>query len=85
MRAKSLLPFVALLLLAGCAGRESLHPDFGYSVRHNIAAQTLDPDAATREHAALMGDGQKMEQALKDYRKGRPEDTRQHLILSTGK
>lgn len=84
MRNKTLLPLLLVALLAGCAGKEQLRPDFGVSVRRNIATQMLDPDAATREHPALAGDGQKMEQSLKDYRKGKPEASRDHLILSTG-
>jgi len=84
MRHKTSLSLLLVVLLAGCAGKEHLRPDFGVSVRQNIAVQTLDPGAATREHPALAGDGQKMEQSLKDYRKGKPEASRDHLIISSG-
>lgn len=85
MRTDTALLLTLALLLAGCAGREQLRPDFGYSNRNNIQAQTLEPAAGQRERAVAVSDGQKMEQALKDYRRGRPEATRDHLIISTGK
>lgn len=79
------LALLAVLTLAGCAGTDPLRADFGESVRQNIAAQTLDPEAGSRAGAALVSDGQKMEQALQDYRKGRPEATREQLIISSGR
>jgi type IV pilus biogenesis protein CpaD/CtpE len=85
MRAKPTALLTLALLLAGCAGREHLRPDFGVSNRHNIQVQALDPEAGRRERAVAVSDGQKMEQALKDYRKGRPDASRDHLIISTGK
>jgi len=85
MRSKTLIPVLLLALLAGCSAREHLRADFGASNTINIAAHTLDPASASRERAPLMGDGQKMEQALKDYRKGKPEASRDQLIISTGK
>lgn len=83
MRNKTLTPVLLLSLLAGCSAREHLRADFGASTAINTTAMTLDPQADSRARPPLMGDGQKMEQALKDYRKGRPEATRDHLIIST--
>jgi type IV pilus biogenesis protein CpaD/CtpE len=73
------------VLLAGCSGREHLRRDFGYSTQNNISVQVVDPAAAQRQRRMSVSDGQKMEQALKDYRKGRPEATREKLIITSGK
>ncbi|MCD6061866.1 MAG: hypothetical protein K0R03_1961 [Moraxellaceae bacterium] len=85
MRSEILIPLLFLSLLAGCAGREHLRADFGASNANNKLVQTVDPQAEQRGPRALVGDGQKMEQALKDYRKGKPEATRDQLIISTSK
>jgi type IV pilus biogenesis protein CpaD/CtpE len=82
MRSKVVIPAV-LLLLAGCASREHLRADFGASQAINRTAQVVDPQAESRAPRPQVGDGQKMEQALKDYRKGKPEASRDHLIIST--
>lgn len=85
MRSKFSLVALLPLLLAGCAGREHLRPHFGDSVRNNVSVQMLEPAAADRARPAAVSDGQKMEQALKDYRKGKPEASREQLIITTGK
>jgi type IV pilus biogenesis protein CpaD/CtpE len=85
MHLKQMAWLLLTLLATGCAGRDPLRADFGNSNRINISAQTLDPNAGQRERTTAVSDGQKMEQALKDYRKGRPEATRDHLVIGTGK
>lgn len=61
------------LLTASCTHnmmeREmTLEDDFGNSVKTNIAVQTIDPEAGKKPVPVATRDGQRTEQALKDYR-----------------
>jgi type IV pilus biogenesis protein CpaD/CtpE len=46
----------------------TLQDDFGNAVKTNIAAQTINPDAGKEPVPVATRDGQKTEQALKQYR-----------------
>jgi hypothetical protein len=82
MRSKY-LTLVLFLVLGGCTSHENLRADFGASYAINRDAQIVDPGAASRGPRTPIGDGQKMEQSLKDYRKGKPEASREQLIITT--
>jgi len=47
---------------------ETLEDGFGNSVRSNMAVQTINPEAGKEEVPVATRDGQKTEQALKQYR-----------------
>jgi hypothetical protein len=85
MHIKILIPVVLPLLASACAGPEHLGPDFGNSYRINTTVQLQDPEAETRRRALATSDGQKIEQALKDYRADKAMEARDHLIVESGK
>jgi type IV pilus biogenesis protein CpaD/CtpE len=86
MHIKILIPAALALLLGACAAPEHLSGDFGNSYRINVAAQLANPGAENREHPLAASDGQKIEQALKDYRKSKPTAAaRDHLITEASK
>jgi hypothetical protein len=85
MNAKTIISAVLILLLGACAGPEHLGSDFGNSYRINATVQVQDPDAQNHNQSPAASDGQKIEQALKDYRTGRPMEAREHLIVESGK
>ncbi len=86
MHIKSLSLLLALGLLAGCISRGPLSPDFGYSNQHNAQWQRLDPAAEGRSRPLASSDGQKLEQALKLYRKEKPQQTttRERVVVGVG-
>lgn len=66
----SLLPAFALVLaLAACEAPQTLSPDFGASVRANMAAQIINP-TPTLDDAALEQDGRRAGDAWERYRTG---------------
>ena len=48
--------------------QETLEDGFGNSVKSNVAVQTINPDAGKEQVPVATKDGQKTEQALKQYR-----------------
>lgn len=56
---------------------ETLEDGFGNSVKSNIAVQTINPEAGKEQVPVATKDGQKTEQALKQYRtdKGKAPST----------
>lgn len=71
---------LSLLVLGGCAPPDSLSPDFGNSVRHNMAAQVVNPTPRASTAAPEM-DGGRAALAHQRYQVGRvkepkPESTR---------
>lgn len=66
------LPFVTLAVLAltACEAPRTLSPDFGASVRHNMAAQIINPVPAIAEDAQPDQDGQRAGGAWERYRTG---------------
>ena len=70
---RTLLPFAALLLLAGCNTANSAigsgDKRFGEAVKYDAAIQTINPDPVYRPDGALPGDsGAKAAAATKRYR-----------------
>jgi len=65
---RSFLLWGALLLLGGCANSESgqAPASFGNTVRQNIAAQVINPEAGEKSRAPVYS-GERMELAQKRY------------------
>ncbi|MBK5937146.1 MULTISPECIES: hypothetical protein [Halorhodospira] len=72
----------ALLIGSGCAGtgQEGLRDGFGDAVRHNIAQQTIHPEAGEQATEAAGLDGRQAESAVQRYRTARPEAASGQLI-----
>lgn len=72
-----LMTVVMVVLLSACA-RESLRPDYEYSVKHNAQVQVINPDARYRDHPVISTHGGKLnagyERFLKD--EGKVEEGR---------
>ncbi len=69
-----------LSLLSNCApGTVYLNEDFGNSVKHNIAVQTLNPEGVGQDDSELM-DGQKAQQSIERYREGSAEAELRSLL-----
>ena len=66
---------VSCLLAAGCDSvtqpRMQLSPDFGDAVRHNMAAQIVNPDAAAGITEAPTFDGNRANAAMTEYQIGK--------------
>ncbi|MEX0618120.1 MAG: hypothetical protein WDZ76_09395 [Pseudohongiellaceae bacterium] len=80
--------FLIMGLLAGslpaCSNHyPSIHEDFGAAVTHNIAVQTINPDAAGPDESASI-DGQQAAQAVDRYREGPTEVDNTSLIQDVG-
>lgn len=81
MRKTDLVLLLALTMpLAACIARPTLGPDHGISVKNNIAMQTLDPRAASRDILPPSIDGMKLEKAMERYRRDRPDESRAKLV-----
>lgn len=59
-----------LLALAACAPQPTISPDFGASVRHNMAAQIINPEPRPAE-APPGQDGARAQSAIERYRAGK--------------
>jgi hypothetical protein len=61
----------AASLACGCADTPNADADYGTSVRQMVQSQTYDPNAASNppELAPESGDGERLENALDEYRK----------------
>lgn len=69
MRLRPLLLPATLAALAACAPRETVAPDFGAAVRHNMAVQIIPPEPDRDEPAGM--DGRRAGDAWDRYRGGR--------------
>ena len=61
MKTMTLASLIALFALEGCAVDQPvglITPEFGEAVRHNIAAETVNP-SAPMDNSALITDGQR--------------------------
>ena len=78
----TLTAFAALLLAGGCVttSKQTMTPNFGESVRNNIAVQTTDPMAGEEEMPANTLDGQKAERGLERYRSEEAEAETDRLV-----
>ncbi|MEY4640662.1 MAG: hypothetical protein RLZZ227_656 [Pseudomonadota bacterium] len=80
------LAAAALIALpAACTSHQSasIDPDFGAAVSHNIAVQTLNPEAGPPDDSASI-DGQKAQQAIEAYRAEPEPVSTESLILNVG-
>lgn len=73
--------FLSLTSNSCAPGVVHLNEDFGNSVKHNIAVQTINPEGIAADHSELM-DGQQAQQAIERYRTGPVEAETQSLIGS---
>lgn len=84
---QALFMVAAGFVLTGCeTGRElTIDPDFGNSVRQNVAVQTLNPDAGGPD-GSIGIDGQRAGDAVESMRERDIEIENQSLIqsVSTG-
>lgn len=64
----------SLAVLAGCVNDRAQHidDDFGNAVRHNIALQTIDPQAGGDDGSDSI-DGQRAAQAVERMREASPQ------------
>ena len=82
------LAVASCLLAAGCQSvtepRLNLSPDFGNAVRHNMAVQTVNPDASagTTEPPAL--DGNRANAAMTEYQGGKTKAVEKIKTSSVG-
>ncbi|MDX8406618.1 MAG: hypothetical protein R8K50_10790 [Mariprofundus sp.] len=58
----------------------TLQDGFGNAVKTNVAAQTIDPEAGKKTVPVATRDGQKTEEALKQYRTGRVKSVSESLL-----
>lgn len=65
------LGFAALALGACVSAQGNLSPDYGQSVKQNLAAQVADPDAAYRRDAPPAASGARTNLAQDRYNKGK--------------
>jgi type IV pilus biogenesis protein CpaD/CtpE len=89
MKRFSLLGMIMMASLTGCQtmsepAPESLAPDFGNSVKSNMAAQIVNPEAGKDDRPAPPLDGQKAEKAMKSYREEKGEATSERLLIDVG-
>ena len=70
--------------LSACLNSEpTMHEDFGAAVRHNIALQTMTPDAGGEDDSASM-EGEQAAQAVQSHREGPQEEPPNSLIVNVG-
>lgn len=72
----TLLP---LLALGACGTQKPLGRDFGNSIRHNMAVQTVNPEPST---VSPLYDGEHAARAIQKYREGTVEEPKP--ITTTG-
>lgn len=72
-----LMTMVMVVLLSACA-RESLRPDYEYSVNHNAQVQVINPDARYRDHPVISTHGGKLDAGYERFLKddGKVEEGR---------
>lgn len=65
---------VCAAAISGCGQPETLSPDFGNAVRHNIATQIIDPEPPSAAAGAPDLAGERAGQAYGRYREGKVEE-----------
>lgn len=63
-----IMTVVLMVLLSACA-RESLRPDYGYSVSHNAQVQVINPDARFKDHPVISTHGGKLDAGYERFLK----------------
>jgi len=63
-----IMTVVMVVLLSACA-RESLRPDYGYSVNHSAQVQVINPDARYKDHPEISAHGGKLDAGYERYLK----------------
>tara|TARA_B100000676_G_C17881521_1_gene734189 strand:- start:292 stop:540 length:249 start_codon:yes stop_codon:yes gene_type:complete len=63
-----IMTVVLMVLLSACA-RESLRPDYGYSVTHNAQVQVINPDARFKDHPVISTHGGKLDAGYERFLK----------------
>ncbi len=79
---KTITIVMTLLLLpalGACGMQKPLGRDFGNSVRHNMAVQTVNPEPSTM---SPLYDGEHAAQAIKKYHEGTVEEPK--AVITTG-
>ena len=72
------------ITVTGCMSQAPvIDEDFGAAVKHNIAMQTINPDAVRPDDSATI-DGQKARQAVESYRETPVEIQVESLIQNVG-
>ncbi len=61
------MTLLSLLALGACSTQKPLGRDFGNSVKHNMAVQTVNPEPS---NVSPLYDGEHAAQAIKKYREG---------------
>ncbi len=76
---------LTIVLLAGCRSEMSPHldDDFGDAVRHNVAVQTLNPDAGGPDGSASL-DGPRVDQAVDRMRNRSNQAQNASLVQDVG-
>ena len=72
-----ILTVIMAVFLSACA-RESLRPDYGYSVDHNAQVQVINPDARYKDHPVISTHGGKLDAGYERFLKddGKVEEGR---------
>lgn len=65
------MTLLLLLALGACSTQKPLGRDFGNSIRHNMAVQTVNPEPST---VSPLYDGEHAARAIEKYREGTVED-----------
>lgn len=83
MFAKTLSISMALLICSACSSYSPMSTDYGYSTRHNTKLHRVDPTAEGKARPMASSDGQKIEQAMKQYRKEKvlQANTRDRVVV----
>ncbi len=75
---------VAAAALAGCVQDRSapIGPDFGNSVKHNLAAQIIDPNPRHADGGRVDMDGARAASAYQRYREGKVKSVKAESTTS---
>ena len=72
-----IMTLLMVMLVSACA-RESLRPDYGYSVNHNAQVQVIHQDARYKDHPVISTHGAKLDAGYERFLKddGKVEEGR---------
>jgi hypothetical protein len=72
-----IMTLLMVVLVSACA-RESLRPDYGYSVNNNAQVQVINPDARFKDHPVISTHGGKLDAGYERFLKddGKVEEGR---------